>query len=77
MLFFNLKVPSLLVEDPWFDHHTSSGDIHRDVTIPVTTKPTGRDMPGSKTASNSSQQMEKEGCLPQFPHFLTEEPPVP
>lgn len=60
MLFLNLRVPSLLVGDPWFDHHTCSGDIHRDVTIPAT----GRHMPGSKIACNSSQQpMERAACL--------------
>lgn len=73
-MFFNLKVPNLLVEDPWFNHHTSSGDIRRDVTIPVATKPTGRDMPGSKTASNSSQLIPTNGegrlsaSVPPFPH---------
>lgn len=77
MLFFSLRVPSLLVGDPWFDHHTSSGVIHRDVTIPVTTKPTGRDMPGSKTASNSSQHPWRRlpASVPLFSHRRTPSAP--
>lgn len=69
-LFLSLRVPILLVGDLWFDHHTCSGDIHKDVTIPAT----GRHMPGSKTACNSSQQpMESAACL-SSPLFSQESP---
>lgn len=65
---------NLLVGDPWFAHHTSSGDIYRDVTIPATTKATGRDVPGSETASNPSQQpMENAACF-SSPVFSQESP---